>query len=622
MFPSPAKARGYRQMLETQSAPASHEVFPYSAGSSRWRFLLRTVALVAAVSGILLWRRLQPGYGVAFWLWAGGVVAYALSFPRAQRLCPPPHGLALAGLIAVLALAGGLRFVALGEVPANISIDETLPSLEALHIAQGQVPNVFSSVGWFSMPNLTFAFPAVIVRVAGPNAFLAARLSSALMGMAGIVCLFLLARRLFGDRVAVVASFLMAVSFWHLHNSRTAFPFVQSSFWTSLVLYLQVRARQDRSRAAMAFAGIALGLALQCYFPLRILIVLCPLFWVADWYRAPVAGRTMVADTATFGLATLLVVAPLLVSVPWETLVGHSQDVLLTRPGTLQHFATVYHVTGLPAVLWRNFQEAAAMFTDWADVCVLNRSPAGLLDVGTLAALVAGVLVVVVQGGLYGLLVLAWAALTFVLGVALTDAPRASYRLAAAMPALFMLAAVGLDRLLLTITPARRRYGRVVRLALIGGVAVWVLTQNYRLFFVDYAKGDGWDARKGQGRENTDSNARRFMLAHCDGRVFYFVGGWVGPPTNPEPQGLDVFCPQHRALPPAQTHSRIDMTRPAAFFVLPEDAQLLDSLRGCYPAAPVTAQRSRDGRLLSWRVDVPVTDLADDGACLAAAQVR
>jgi 4-amino-4-deoxy-L-arabinose transferase-like glycosyltransferase len=579
------------------------------------------MALLGAACGIVL-QPFQPAYGVAFWVWAGGVIAYAVSFPRAQRAFPLPPGPVVAGLIAVLALAGALRFVALAEIPANISIDESLTSLAALRIAQGGAPNVFSSVGWFTMPSLTFAFAAAVMRVAGPDAFFAARLSSAVMGMAGIVCLFVLARRLFGDRVGLVASFLMAASFWHLHNSRTAFPFIQSSFWTAVVLYLQVRARQDRSRAVMAVAGIALGLALQCYFPVRILIVICPLFWFADWYREPVAWRTMVADTATFGVATLLVLAPLLVSVPWNTLAGHSQDVLLTRAGTWQHLAETYQVTGLPAVVWRNVREAGAMFTDWADVCVLNRSPAGLLDVGTLAMLLVGVLVVAWQGGHYGPLVLAWAALTFVLGVALSDAPRASYRLAAAMPALFILAAVGLDRLLFAATPVRHRSARVVRLALICGVASWVLTQNYRLFFVAYANGTGGDTRTGEGRDNADSNARRFMLSHCDGRVFYFVGGWLGPPTDPEPKGLDVFCAQHQALPPGKARERIDRTRPGTFLVLVEDAPLLETLRGCYPSAPVAAQRSRDARLLYWRVDVAMPDLVDGGVCLETAQVR
>ncbi|MFI5395617.1 MAG: ArnT family glycosyltransferase [Candidatus Binatia bacterium] len=571
--------------------------------------------MLAAGAGIMLWPRSHPGYRTAFWLWAGGIVAYVLSFRRAERALTPPPASVQLGLIGILALAAALRLVAIEDIPANISIDEILPSLEALHIAQGGAPNVFSSVGWFGMPTLTFSFAAVVMRFAGPDAFLAARLSSVLMGISGIACLFLLARRLFGDRVALVASFFMAISFWHIHNSRTGFPFVQSSLWPSLTLYLLVRARQGRSRAALALAGVTLGLALQCYFPVRILLLLCPLFWLADWLRNPVPVRTMAADTATFLVATLVVVAPLLLSAPWESIAGHSRGVLLCNSGTLQHLADLYKVTGLPAVFGRNLQEAAAMFTDWADVCVMNRSPAGLLDTGTLVALVIGVLAAVLQGETAALLLVVWAALTFVLGVAFSDAPRASYRLAPAMPALLILAAFGVDRALLAVTPPWRWYRLTVRPVVIAGIGLWLLAQNYHLFFVDYAKGDG--------RENADSAVRRLAVSECDGRTFYFVGDWLAmnATVSQQPHALDLFCPDHQSVAAGEIPGRIGTTRPATFLILLTDSRVTDTLRRCYPSAQITMHRSRDGRPLFTSVDVSVATLVSGRSCPAEAQV-
>lgn len=572
-------------------------------------FVLRIGALAAAGAGVVLWPRSHAGYGLAFWLWAGGIAAYVLSFRRADRALAPPPAIVQFGLIGVLALAAALRLVALQDIPANISIDEILPSLEALHIARGGAPNVFSSVGWFGMPNLTFSFGALVMRLAGPDAFLAARLSSVLMGIGGVASVFLLARRLFGDRVGLMASFFMAVSFWHIHNSRTGFPFVQSSLWTALALYLLVRARQDRSRTVLALAGVILGLALQCYFPIRILLLLCPLFWLADWLLDPVPLRTMAADTATFWGATLLVLAPLLVSVPWDVLAGHSQDVLLSHPGRLQHFEALYHVTGLPAVLGRNLQEAAAMFTEWADVCVMNRSPAGLLDTGTLIALVIGVLAALLQGDTRALLLVVWAALTFVLGVAFSDAPRASYRLAPAMPALLTLAAFGVDRTLLAATPPWRWYRLSVRPVLIAGIGLWLLLQNYHLFFIDYAEGDG--------RENADSAARRLALSHCDGRMFCFVGDWLAmnATVSQEPPALDLFCPEHRPVDASQIPGGIETTRPATFLILLADSRVTETLRRCYPSAQVTTHRRRDGRPLFTSVDVSIADLVSGRSC-------
>jgi hypothetical protein len=394
-----------------------------------WRFILRAAAVVAVGIGIMLWPRSNHGYGIAFWLWAGGVVTYPLSFQGGRPVLPRPRRSVQLTLLGVLVLAAALRLVAIEDVPALIHIDEILPAAEALHIVEGNAPNVFSSVGWFTTPNLAFAFPALTMEVTHHDWLFAARLTSAIMGTVGILFLFLLGRRLFGDRVALIASFLMAVSFWHIHDSRTAFSYVQASFCTALVLYLLVRARQDRSRATLAVAGIALGLALECYFPTRILLLVCPLFWLNGGSRDPV--RTTTADVATFGLGALLVLTPLLNSVPWRVIAGHSQQVWLIHAS--EHFERTYHVVGLPAVFFRNLKESAAMFTEWANPCVWHQTPAGLLDMGTLVALILGVLAAILRADAHALLLVAWAALTFVLGVAFTDAPRAAYRLAAAI---------------------------------------------------------------------------------------------------------------------------------------------------------------------------------------------
>ncbi len=583
---------------------------PRRLGRRGWRPRVRLACLLVAAATLVWWSSMPAGYGPVFWLWAGSVVGYALSFAPAEGRFPRPPVLVCAALLAILGLAAWLRLSALEDIPANISIDEMLPSREAQSIASGGAPNVFSSSGWFNLPNLTFAFPALVIKVVGHDTFLATRLSSALTGLGGIVCIFLLARRLFGDRAGLAASFLMAVAFWHIHNSRTAFPFVQSSFCTALVIYLLVRARQDRSRAVFAVAGVVLGLALQCYFSVRILLVLCPLFFLADAIRARMPLLAIAREAMIVGGGAALTLGPLLVSVPWDVLTGHSLSVLITSPAVLARLSAEYHVRGLGRVFGRNLQEAAAMFTDWAEVCVLNRSPAGLLDPATLAALIIGVLVAVLQAEVMPLLLVAWAALTFVFGVAFSDAPRASYRLAAAMPALLILAAYGIERVLLVAAPPWRWYRTITRAVLLALVGAWVLLHNYQLFFVDYAKGDG--------RETAESRARRVLASHCDGRQFYFIGDWAGveSPMPSEPGALDLFCPQHQPVAAEQIPSVALPTRAATFLLLPVDQRIADALRRCYPSAQMLSHHSREGRLLFTTMDVTAADLVAGRSCV------
>ena len=565
-----------------------------AASRRDWRVPLRAAGIAAAALAIALWPGPHAPYGVWFCVWMAGVVAYAASFPGALQKYPFPSPAVLVWLLAILGLAVALRLPGLAHTPANVSIDELLPAMEALRIVRGETTNVFSSVGWFSMPNLSFAFPALVMRVIGPT-FYAQRLSSMLMGVGGIVAIFLLARRLFGDGTALISSFLLAVGFWHIHNSRTGFPFVQSSFCTALVMYLLVRARQDHSRAMLALAGIGFGLAVQCYFPVRILLVIAPLFLVVDWIAQRTPLRTAATEAAIVATGALLVLGPLLMSVSFSILSGRSIGIILARPAVLQGASQMYHLEGLRELFKRNLTEAAGMFTTWADVCVLNRSPSGLLDLGTLGALIVGVIVAVLQGGAYAWLLLVWSAFTFVFGVAFTDAPRASYRLAAAMPALFILAGLGVERLLVATAPSQRWYQRTVRPAVLAALAAWVGWQNYQLFFVGYAMGDG--------HETVSSAEMRFMASHCDGRIFYFFDGEQ---QGPEAQ---LFCGDFRTLSKQHVLGAVDVTHPATFFVADWQRQWLNTLRACYPSAAYMQHLARDGRALFTRVDVQITDL-------------
>lgn len=580
----------HQQAISAEPASTSRPSWP----RDHWRWLLRAAGIAAATLAIGEWSGPLEPYAVWFWLWLAGLVAWVASFPPAVRRCPFPSPGVLLWLLGILGLAVALRLPRIADIPANISIDELLPAMEAMHLARGNPVNVFSSVGWFTMPNLSFAFPALVMKVIGVS-FYAQRLSSLLLGVAGLVATFLLARRLFGDVTALIGTFLMTVSFWHIHNSRTGFPFVQSSFCPALVLYLLVRARQDGSRAVLAAAGVVMGVAVQGYFPVRILLVAAPLFLVMDWLAQRTPLRTVCVEAAVVATGALLVLGPLFKSVPLEILAGRSVGVLLGRPAILDSSEHFYHVQGLWMVFTRNLSESAQMFTNWADVCVLNRSPGGLLDSGTLAALLLGIVVAALRGGEYVWFLLLWSAVTFAFGTAFTDAPRASYRLAAAMPALFILAGMGIDHLLVAATPSSRWYRRTVRAAVLVALAVWVGRENYHAFFVRYANGDG--------HETVASMELRFMGDHCDGRAFYAFGS--------EPQGSEtqLFCDNLRTLNRGQLPGLVDVTRPATFLVSDWQRQWLENLRTCYPEAEFSAHTAPDGRPLFTRVDVPILQL-------------
>jgi hypothetical protein len=569
--------------------------------------VLGTASIAGAAIAVALWPQPAIDYGWSFWLWLACIFAYAFPFRGAERPLRAPDWRVVFILILVLAVAAALRFPQIEAHPGNIAIDEVYPGLEALHIARGKTGNVFSGVGWFNIPRLCFAYPALFMKFLGGNPFYDLRVSSAVMGLGSILATFLLGRRLLGDTAALIGAFLMAVGFWHVHNSRTGFPFIQSSFGVPLVLYLVVRARQDRSLKMMAIAGLSLGMVLQGYFPVRSLLLLVPLLLAGSWVlQREHLGRVM-AEGAVLAGGTVLSLGPLLRSVPFDALIDRSYSILVFRPAVFESLAYQHRTTAPLWLVWENLQSSAGMFIDWADVCILSRSPSGLLDGVTLAATGLGMVIALMRGHSRALFLVVWVAVIFVFGVALTDSPRASYRLAPVMPALFLLAGFGARSVVLGVRPPRRWILTFIWPVMIAAFAGWITLRNHHLFFTEYS-------RKGDGREFLLAGALRLTSEECDGRMLY----WLSGDQARQADLFELFCSDFRAIDGTDIPGEIDRDRDATFLVMPPWADALARLEACYPKSRPVTHRAPDNRFLFMRVDVKAGEIAAASSACAA----
>ncbi len=559
------------------------------------------VALAMAVA----WRFHEPGYGVLFWPWVAGLACYIASFPSARHVSRREPLLSWFVLGAILLLAAVLRFPGVEDVPANISVDELLPALESQLLADGAKPNAFSTIGWFTIPNLAFLPGALAIKLSWLQPFHAVRIASGLTGIAGILATYLLGLRLLGVRAALAGAYFMAVAFWHLHNSRTGFPYAQSSFAPPLVLCLIIGGIQERSHRRLALAGVVCGLALQLYFPVRILLLLVPLFFVVAGRLERVEIRDLIRQAGIFLLGVLLVLTPLLVRMDPKGLVKHSGEILITHPSILREMRDRYRVDTFHEVLERNLWESSRMLTQRAEVAVLNFSPSGLLDRGTLVVFLTGIVLTLLSGRPEPLLLVAWVVLTFVFGVAFTNSPRGSYRFAPAMPAIFLLAGYTVGCALLVTEGRRRWYRSLVRMLVILALAGWLGAENYRLFFVEYVRGDG--------RPFPWPMALRYLAAHCDGRRFY-----IFPRSDrfTEAEFVDVFCPDHYGIEAEEVPAAIATDRPVTFLLMAPLPRALAVLKRCYPASELAEHKTPEGVLLFFSMDVSVADLVEaPGRC-------
>ncbi len=100
-----------------------------------------------------------------------------------------------------------------------------------------------------------------------------ARLDSVLFGVATVFVVYLLARRLWGERAGLIAAALLAVNFLHVRNSQYAVNDVPSTFFLLLSFYYAVRVSEKGSLRHYLLAGLMAGLAASTKYNAGMVVV-------------------------------------------------------------------------------------------------------------------------------------------------------------------------------------------------------------------------------------------------------------------------------------------------------------------------------------------------------------
>jgi len=190
----------------------------------------------------------------------------------------------LLGLI--ILLAGFLRFYRLADYPA-LNADEAAIGYNAYSLIQtgrdehgNPWPIHFQSFNDYK-PGLYFYLVLPLVRFLGLNEW-AVRIPGALLGVATVFTLFFLAKELFKDEVlALVASFFLAISPWHIHFSRGGWEVNAATLFITLGVWLFLKANNKSERLTFSLSFLAFIAALYTYHAARVVVPLLVLSFLA-----------------------------------------------------------------------------------------------------------------------------------------------------------------------------------------------------------------------------------------------------------------------------------------------------------------------------------------------------
>ncbi|MCB8976426.1 MAG: glycosyltransferase family 39 protein [Ardenticatenaceae bacterium] len=190
--------------------------------------------------------------------------------------------LLLAGL---LLLAFGLRVVALDEAPPGLRYDELQNYLMAGRVLAGERPLYFAE-SWGHEP-LYHYLQAGSLALLGESDW-SLRLPSVVLGMIELAATWLVAKKLLGRRVGLLATAFLAVSFWAILYSRVGLRVGAVTAFATLMIYFLWRS-WERS-PTQTWRGLSDG-------------ALAGLFWAAGVYTY-LAGRVLPAIFVGFVLFT------------------------------------------------------------------------------------------------------------------------------------------------------------------------------------------------------------------------------------------------------------------------------------------------------------------------------
>ena len=395
-------------------------------------------------------------------------------------------------LLLLLTVALAYRLPGLTTLPGNIHNDEAAVGLQArTDVSPGAPPLL--SIGWAYLPQLGFVYGGLFLRTFGDNLW-ALRFSSVVAGLLSIVVLYLLARDLFGRRVAVLAAAFLTINHVHVHWSRMGGHYIQPILMVPLTLWLATRSLRTNRPIYYVLTGLALTVSLQVYYAARIDFLLVPVLLAITL----AAHRTIVATHWRGVLlalgACLISAAPLLAMIYRDdpgALAGRATDVFLfntANQAIVQHYVTNPADYRPWSIVWMQVQRIPLIFSTVYDSSLQHPVSAPMTDRFTAALLLLGLVCCVryLRRPGYGLTLVWFIAVIVFGGVLTTDFPFGP-RLSALIPVLGLLPALFLGILW---SSAERAFGtvyaRMPMLTLCIILLVLAGQENYRIYNVGF----------------------------------------------------------------------------------------------------------------------------------------
>lgn len=415
-----------------------------------WLLFAATFSGIAAKGSTLF----QVSYMPVTLIWLIGAASYLFVFMRGSVSWAAigsrvrEHRNEILIVVALMIVAGFLRFYDLGQSPRVLDGDEGLVGLSAQDTAAGRLSNPFEL--WENFGALYLQFINFAFGFFGVSPF-ALRFFPAIGGVLAVPSLYLFARQIGGRRIALLTGALLTMSHVHIHFSRIAsVAYIQGVWLAPLELYFLLSGLEKRKPWRAALGGILLAIHFSVYLGAQVLAALVVVFMALAFLLNRAWFKEAYGAASAFWGGWLITIIPEAFYISQN--IGEFMN-RLSRDGTFQSgwLANTIRDTGRSAasILFERVVHAF-MSLLYYPAFDFYGSPLPMLTMLTtfLFLIGLGVALLRVRSPKYLLLNGYFWSATLAIGIFAIPPSADSYRMLMALPAAFILAALGLDQIL------------------------------------------------------------------------------------------------------------------------------------------------------------------------------
>ncbi|HUW24515.1 MAG TPA: glycosyltransferase family 39 protein [Patescibacteria group bacterium] len=486
----------------------------------------------------------------------------------------------------IFSVAVFLRFYLLEELPGEMFGDVNENFKDIAEIMSGKLAIFFpKNTG---REGMLFYLTAIIARFLGLS-YLTQKITTALIGLAGVLAIYFLGKELVDKKVGLLAAFFLAISRWHLTFSRLGLRAILMPLFVSLVFIFFLKSIRKLKLVDFLVTGLFLGLGMYTYTAFRVMpiLILTGYFW-AFWQKQRREKIFLLKGMAIVSLSFALVFAPLAIYA-WKSPLSywhHPARMINSQGKTL---------SDLIKVLLTNLVNQAAMLHLRGDIVFrVNPPRAPQLDLLSGLFFLLGGVYLFGKRQLWPFVLLPLIVLQLPSVLVLNfpiDIPSAT-RSIGALPFVCLIVALGASWSFRKISERKPLLAKLM----FAWLFLMALALNFKSYFFDYTR----------GLPNGNVPFGKIIASRIDqlpesAEVFVYSCCW-GEWGQPEPEAIKFSLRSPKEINFLKEGSFYCRSRKGNYYFAldPRGKDFLSQLELCFPGGIFKEVKSPEGKVIFW----------------------